>query len=60
MAGEQWVYENPFIPGRITDDEIAIASCLEKMNDYAKGGQDFYSLAEASRIITWHLWLTGQ
>ena len=49
LAGEDWVYQNPFIPGRITDDEIAIASCLEKMDQYAKGGPGFYSLAEASQ-----------
>lgn len=49
LAGDQWVYENPFIPGRLSDDEIAIASCLEKMDVYAKGGPEFYSLAEASQ-----------
>ncbi|MBC7959274.1 MAG: Gfo/Idh/MocA family oxidoreductase [Vallitaleaceae bacterium] len=49
LAGDQWVYENPFIPGRLSDDEIAIASCLVKMDIYAKGGPDFYSLAEASQ-----------
>lgn len=49
LAGAEWVYENPYIPGRITDDEIAIASCLEKMDIYAKGGPEFYSLAEASQ-----------
>lgn len=47
MAGEQWVYRNPFLPARLYDDEIAIAACLEKMNDYVLGGPDFYSLAEA-------------
>jgi hypothetical protein len=49
LAGEEWVYENPLVPGRITDDEIAIASCLLKMDAYAKGGEEFYSLAEASQ-----------
>lgn len=49
LAGDEWVYKNPMIPGRITDDEIAIATCLEKMYLYAKGGQDFYSLAEAAQ-----------
>lgn len=49
LAGEEWLYGNPLVPGRITDDEIAIASCLFKMNDYAKGGAEFYSLAEASQ-----------
>ncbi|MCZ8516028.1 Gfo/Idh/MocA family oxidoreductase [Paenibacillus filicis] len=47
--GEESVYKNPFIPGRLTDDEIAIATTLSKMDDYAKGGPSFYSLAEASQ-----------
>lgn len=49
MAGEQWVYKNPFIPGRLTDDEIAVATCLIKMDAYVKGGPELYSLAEASQ-----------
>jgi len=48
-AGEEWVYTNPFIPGKFTDDEIAIAACLRKMDQYVNGGQEFYSLAEASQ-----------
>lgn len=48
-AGGAWVYRNPFAPGRISDDEIAIAVCLEKMHAYARGGPSFYSLAEASQ-----------
>ncbi|HEY5560229.1 MAG TPA: Gfo/Idh/MocA family oxidoreductase [Clostridiaceae bacterium] len=49
LAGEEWIYENPLIPGRLTDDEIAIGSCLLKMYQYTKDGIDFYSLAEASQ-----------
>jgi len=49
LAGEEWVYENPLIPGRLTDDEIAIATCLTSMYQYTKDGIDFYSLAEASQ-----------
>jgi hypothetical protein len=49
MAGERWVYDNPFAPARLYDDEIAIATCLAKMADYARGGPDFYSLADASQ-----------
>ncbi len=49
LAGEEWIYVNPFIPAKLSDDEIAVASCLEKMNTYVKGGPDFYSLAEASQ-----------
>ncbi len=49
MAGNNWVYRNPFIPGRLTDDEIAIASCLKKMSDYLAGGPEFYGIAEAAQ-----------
>jgi predicted dehydrogenase len=48
-GGGEWLYRNPFAPGRITDDEIAIATCLEKMDAYMRGGPSFYSLAEASQ-----------
>ncbi len=47
MAGDQWWYRNPFIPGRISDDEIAIATCLDAMATYLKTGQGYYGLAEA-------------
>ncbi|BBI35853.1 Gfo/Idh/MocA family protein [Cohnella abietis] len=49
MAGERWAYRNPFIPASLTDDEIAIATCLDNMNSYVNGGPSFYSLAEASQ-----------
>ncbi|OCT10809.1 oxidoreductase [Paenibacillus pectinilyticus] len=49
LCGERWIYENPFAPARLYDDEIAIATCLQKMADYARGGASFYSLAEASQ-----------
>ena len=49
LAGSEWVYRNPFVPGRLSDDEIAIATVLQKMADYAAGGPSLYSLAEASQ-----------
>ncbi|GLV55657.1 hypothetical protein KDH_25010 [Dictyobacter sp. S3.2.2.5] len=49
MAGSEWIYQNPFIPGRLSDDEIAIATCLEKMAIYVDEGVEFYGLAEASQ-----------
>ncbi len=49
QAGDEWVYRNPVAPAALTDDEIAIADCLLRMSEYAKGGKDFYSLAEGSQ-----------
>jgi hypothetical protein len=47
-GGENW-YQNPFAPGRLSDDEIAVATCLESMKRYLETGDSFYSLAEASQ-----------
>lgn len=47
VAGERWVYTNPFAPGRLTDDEIAIATSLQGMAAYVAGGPEPYPLAEA-------------
>jgi predicted dehydrogenase len=44
--GEQVVWKNPFFPARLADDEIAIATCLMQMENYAAGGEGYYSLAE--------------
>jgi predicted dehydrogenase len=50
QLGGEWLYQNPFILGRLSDDEIAIATCLYKMGQYVAGeGNSFYSLAEASQ-----------
>ncbi len=49
LAGNEWVYKNPFASARLSDDEIGVATCLSKMDDYVAGGPDFYSLAEASQ-----------
>ena len=49
FGGNEWLYQNPFVPGRLSDDEIAIASCLDHMAHYVEGGPEFYSLAEASQ-----------
>jgi len=49
IAGDEWVYRNPFMPGRLSDDELAIAECLARMSAHVDGGPEFYSLAEASQ-----------
>ena len=49
IAGEDWIYVNQFAPAALSDDEIAVAACLLKMDDYVKGSPGFYSLAEASQ-----------
>ncbi len=49
QVGSEWLYENPFIPARLSDDEIAVAACLVGMDAYVDGGPDMYSLAEASQ-----------
>jgi predicted dehydrogenase len=48
VGGGRWWYENPFAPARLADDEIAVATAMARMVDYARGGEDFYSLAQAS------------
>ena len=45
----QWLYRNPYQGSRFSDDEIAVASCLDAMNDYVHGGASFYGLNEASQ-----------
>ncbi|MDX1931602.1 MAG: Gfo/Idh/MocA family oxidoreductase [Capsulimonadales bacterium] len=47
--GAEYVYRNPFAPGRLADDEIAIAAALAGTAAYAQGGPDFYSLADAAQ-----------
>jgi hypothetical protein len=48
-AGGTWWYQNSFAPARLSDDEIAIATCLDSMARYLETGNSFYGLAEASQ-----------
>ncbi len=46
-AGAEWVYRNPFGTARLTDDEIAVATCLARMSEAIEGGPEVCSLADA-------------
>jgi predicted dehydrogenase len=48
-AGEEWLYRSPFPTARLTDDEIAVATCLARMAEYVEGGPAFSSLADAAQ-----------
>lgn len=41
------LYQNPFPNVRLSDEEIAIATCLLKMDTYLKTGEEFYPVSDA-------------
>ncbi len=47
LAGGEIFYKNPFPGPRWSDDEIAVATSLAKMQEYVASGTPFYSVAEA-------------
>ena len=49
MLGEDWLYTNPTVPARLSDEEISQAECLLRMADYVKTGTEFNPLAEAAQ-----------
>ena len=42
------LYENPFKASRLSDEEIAIATCILNMKKYLETGVPFYTLIEAA------------
>jgi hypothetical protein len=49
LLGNEWIYRNEFAPARLSDDEIAIATCMQKMAEYVEGGPSFYGLEEGAQ-----------
>lgn len=41
-----WLYTNQFMPARLYDDELAVAECMARMADYARGGAGFWGLED--------------
>lgn len=46
--GESVHYSNVFAPARLSDDDLAVAACMQRMADFTKTHQGFYGLADAS------------
>ena len=49
QVGEEWVYRNPTVPARLSDDEIAAADCLLRMGANVRAGGRFYDLAQGAQ-----------
>lgn len=41
-----WYFQNPYMPARMFDDEIAVATCMDRMGNYLETGEEFYPLCE--------------
>jgi len=51
FADGEWLYRNPYCGSRLTDDEIAVAACMDGMVEYINGGSGFYGLHEAAHDL---------
>ncbi len=49
LLNGEWIYRNPYemLGGRLSDDEIAMASMLDGMTEYIRTGKEIYSLEDA-------------
>ena len=47
QIGGQWIYTNPLAPSELSDDEIAVGTCMLKMADHVNSGEPVYPLEEA-------------
>lgn len=45
-AGNEWILKTEFPDARLSDDELAIATCLVRMAEYIDGGPGFCDLAD--------------
>ncbi len=49
MAGDNWLYENPWPGVAMGDDDIAGATLMAKMTDYVGGGPEPYPFAQGAQ-----------
>lgn len=49
LVGNNWYYRNPYPDSRLSDDELAVAVCLDKMAHFVATGEEFYSFAQGAQ-----------